>query len=90
MVTHCTMPESFRERGAWLVDRTEPRCGRPLTEQQQRDTWMCDECQAQSRERARIVGGRSSVVPMAADVLRVMREDRVDQDDAVRRLGGTP
>lgn len=33
---------------------------------------------------------RRSYVPMAADVLRVMREDGVGQDEAVRRLGGTP
>ena len=69
------------------------RCGNPIDPQYyERGPWMCAQCRERSHQRAEKLRPftRSSFVPMAADVWLYMRDHDVDQDTAVRALGGTP
>ena len=77
MITTCTM----RLDGQ--------RCSRPIDPSRyERGAWMCDACIARSMEQASHLP--PSVVPAVADVYQMMQSDGIDQDEAVRRLGGLP
>lgn len=93
MITTCRMPLSFRLKGTLsggtFAQQGDPLCDQPLpVGDVERGSWMCDDCRAQSARRAAAVP--PAVVPSVADVYQRMASDGVNQDEAVRRLGGTP
>ena len=71
------------------IVRSGRPCGKPVPESRQEvGPWLCEE--HYRRVNREVDGVYESWVPMVADVLQVMRDHGLNQEQAVRRLGGIP